>query len=192
MSKGLRLMTVNKRVLLAMSFALALAIGGSSGAAPEEGEEQGVGQICLAPLAQGFEVPALVEEEETEAPSEAVVLVDDESEGIDNTAVALPDRKVTVEVETRGEIEASRTRAQSLGPIPTRERSLITLREEGKIVQSFLYQRTPGVSEDYCLVYRAGRETWAILPLQDVGGWCSCDHRAYVAPVVPEEKQEGE
>ncbi len=189
MSKGLRSMTETRRVLLAMSFGLALATGGSSAAVQAEGEES-VGQICIAPLAQGFEVPALAEE--TEAPSAAVVLVDEAKEGVDNTAVALPDRKVTVEVQTRGEIVAARTRAQSLGPISTTGRSLITLREEGKIVQSFLFQRTRGQEEDYCLVYRAGRETWAILPMEDVGGWCACDHRAYVAPVVPLEKQVGE
>jgi hypothetical protein len=183
-------MTETRRVLLAMSFGLALAMGGSSAAVEPKGEEVGVAQICIAPLGQGFEVPA--HGEEIEVSSETVVVVDEAKGGVDNTLVALPDRRVTVEVETRGEIVAGRTSARSLGPLSTKERSLIKLREDGKIVQSFLFQRTRGHEAGYCLVYRAGLKTWAILPLEDVGEWCACNHRAYVAPVIPLEKQEGE
>lgn len=187
MSKGLSWMIETRRVFLGAGLCLALALGGSSAAAETDG---GVGQICIAPLVQGFEMPVL--SYGTDGTKETVVLVDEEAGGIDNAIVALPDRKVTVEVETRGEIVVGRAVALSLGPLSTTKRSLIKLRENGKIVQSFLFRGSPRQDEGYCLVYRAGRETWAILPLEEVGDWCSCDHRRYVAPVVPVKAEEGE
>ncbi|MBW2712379.1 MAG: hypothetical protein JRC77_01365 [Deltaproteobacteria bacterium] len=187
-----------KRALLAMSGCLAFVLSavlstvlstGPGIALAEEGEV--ASQICVAPLASGFEVPPVAVEgtEENEAADESLVLVEG---SVDNAAVALPDRHVTGEVNIQGEVLAARQRAVSLGPLSTSDRSLIKIREDGKIVQSFLYQRARGQSGDYCLVYRMGLETWAILPLQKVGDWCSCNHRSYVAPAIPEEEQEGE
>lgn len=173
--------------LTAMGLGLAMIVsGGMSIVQAEEGKR--VSQLCVAPLQHGFEVPASRDDIKTD--EEAVVLVDEATGGIDNTAVALPDRHVTLEVETNGEINAQRKRAISLGPISTSERSLIKVREDGKLIQSFLYKRGRGQQGDSCVVFRTAMKAWAILPMKEVGQWCSCDHTAYVAPIIPEVNAE--
>jgi hypothetical protein len=181
------MMNTFQGMLTAMGVGLVMTVLGGTSMVQAE-EKKGVSQICVAPLQHGFEVPAT--KDDTETDEEAVVLVDETTGGIDNTAVALPDRHVTLEVETQGEINAQRKRAISLGPISTTARSLIKVREDGKLIQSFLYKRGRGQKGDYCVVFRTQLEAWAILPMKEVGEWCSCDHAAYVAPVIPEVNAE--